>query len=422
MHIRDSFNSSFQTIVSHKLRSFLTLIGIVIGVMAVVTMFSAIDGMKRYVKDNMEKMGWDNSIIITPSTQQNYWSMRYRYRKQKRNVEPLNYKDYTLLTDSLSIKMSYGMIEENSNFVYDGQKKFVKLRATTNDFLINKTYEIGKGRMFSNFEEKNSVKVCIVGYYFAKKYFKNKTPLNQAIKLGNQQYRIVGILADDPLGRNKSMNFNFNSWERKADLRAVYLPLSTGAKHLRSSGAIDYIYIQAPDLESYKGLKNRARQLLLSTHNMYSNFGFQNVGSFLMQITEQTGKIMDKFNVTLSIIASVSLLVGGIGLFSTLLISITERMKEIGIRKSIGATSGDIFFYFIAEALSLSLLGASGGVGLAMILLKLFSGVVGMPFNIPVLGIMLGVGFALLIGFISGLYPAVKAAKINPIQAIFYFD
>jgi putative ABC transport system permease protein len=406
--------------MTHKLRSFLTLIGIVIGVMAVVTMFSAIDGMKRFVKENMEKMGWDNSVIITPSQQQNYWSMRFRYGKTQRNVQPLSYKDYRLLTDSLNVKMSYGMIEENSSFSSKSNSKFAKVRATTNDFLINKTYEIGKGRGFSSFEESNASRVCILGYYFAKTHFHSKTPLNQVIKLGDQNYRIIGILADDPLSQRK--NFNFNAWERRADLRAVYIPLSTGAKYLRSNGAIDYIYLQSPDLESYKSLKNNARQLLLSRHSMYPNFGFQNVGSFLMQITEQTNKIMDKFNITLSIIASVSLLVGGIGLFSTLLISITERMKEIGIRKSFGATEGDIFFYFIAEALSLSLLGAAGGVFLAMLLLKIFSTVVGMPFYIPFAGIILGVAFSLVIGFISGLYPAIKAAKINPIQAIFYFD
>ncbi len=421
MHLRDSFSSSLQTILSHKLRSFLTLIGIVIGVMAVVTMFSAINGMKSFVMDNMEKLGWDNSIIITPSAQQNYWSMRWRYgRRRRRTVEPLNFKDYKMLTDSLSVKMSYGMIEENSNYRHHNKKKYVKVRATNTDFFINKTYDIGKGRYFSRYEENNSVKVCVVGHYFAKKYFNNKTPLNKVIYLGDQNYRIIGILADDPLSKRK--NFNFNAWERKADLRAVYIPLSTGAKYLRNNGAIDYIYLQSPSLEEYKFLKNRARQLLLSTHQMYPNFGFQNVGSFLMQITEQTKKMMDKFNITLSIIASVSLIVGGIGLFSTLLISITERMTEIGIRKSIGATEGDIFFYFIAEALSLAILGAIGGTSLAMILLKIFSTVVGMPFSIPILGILLGFGFSMLIGFVSGLYPAIKAAKINPIQAIFYFE
>ncbi len=420
MHLRDSFGSSVQTILSHKLRSFLTLIGIVIGVMAVVTMFSAINGMKKFVTDNMERLGWDNSIVITPSEQQNYWSMRWRYGRKQRNVEPLNFDDYKLLTDSLNVKMSYGMIEENSNYRHQNQRKYVKIRATNTDFFLNKTYEIGKGRYFSNYEENNSVKVCVIGYNFAKKYFENKTPLNKVINLGNQNYRVIGILADDPVLKQK--NFNFNGWERQEDLKAVYIPLSTGAKYLRNNGAIDYIYLQSPSLEEYKSLKNRARQLLLSTHSMYPNFGFQNVGSFLMQITEQTKKTMDKFNVTLSIIASVSLIVGGIGLFSTLLISISERMTEIGIRKSIGATEGDIFFYFIAEALSLALLGAFVGTGVAMLLLKIFSFFVGMPFSIPVAGILLGFGFSLIIGFVSGLYPAIKAAKINPIQAIFYFE
>ncbi|MFA7025444.1 MAG: FtsX-like permease family protein, partial [Candidatus Cloacimonadaceae bacterium] len=133
-------------------------------------------------------------------------------------------------------------------------------------------------------------------------------------------------------------------------------------------------------------------------------------------------KNMKKWNITLSTIASIALIVGGIGLFSTLLISIQERMTEIGIRKSIGATDRDIFFYFIAEALSLAILGALIGIGLAWVLITLAGKAMHFPLYLPLPGVLLGLFFSVLIGFISGLYPAIKAAKIDPIKAIYYHE
>jgi len=214
----------------------------------------------------------------------------------------------------------------------------------------------------------------------------------------------------------------FNNWERENDLKAVYIPLETGARYLRSNNAVDYMYLQAKDDAAFAPLKNKARQILLTERGMYQNFSFQNIGALLLQINKEISSAFQKWNITLFAIASISLVVGGIGLFSTLLISINERMMEIGVRKSVGATEGDIFFYFIMEAVTLAALGSLFGILIASVLLKIVSAAIHMSLPIPAQGILIGIGFSLFIGFISGLYPALKAAKINPIQAIFYFE
>jgi len=146
------------------------------------------------------------------------------------------------------------------------------------------------------------------------------------------------------------------------------------------------------------------------------------IGDMILNITQEINKFMDKWNVTLIAIASISLIVGGIGLFSTLLISIQERMTEIGIRKSIGATEQDIFFYFIFEALALAFIGAILGVVLAWILIVLIAKGINFPLYLPVQGVAVGIGFSLLVGFLSGIYPAWKATGIDPIQAIYYHE
>ena len=169
-------------------------------------------------------------------------------------------------------------------------------------------------------------------------------------------------------------------------------------------------------------MKTQTRRLLLSRHNMYPNFRFMDLGAAMLAITEELNQNMKKWNITLSAIASISLIVGGIGLFSTLLISIQERMSEIGIRKSIGATEGDIFFYFMSEALALAFIGSLVGVGISWGIVILLGSALKFPLYMPMAGVLLGTTFSLLIGFISGLYPALKAAKVNPISAIYYHE
>ena len=142
----------------------------------------------------------------------------------------------------------------------------------------------------------------------------------------------------------------------------------------------------------------------------------------MLNISSEIDRQMKKWNITLSAIASISLIVGGIGLFSTLLISIQERMTEIGIRKSIGATEQDIFFYFIFEALALALIGALAGIGIAWILISIVGNMINFPLYLPVPGVLVGLLFSVLIGFASGLYPALKAAHIDPIKAIYFLE
>jgi len=136
---------------------------------------------------------------------------------------------------------------------------------------------------------------------------------------------------------------NFNQQERKEELSAVYVPLKYGAYHFGTGKGLHMIYLQAHSEADFREMKTKARQLLLSRHNMYPNFSFMDIGEMMLVINREIESFMSKWNITLSAIASISLIVGGIGLFSTLLISIQERMTEIGVRKSIGATEGDIF-------------------------------------------------------------------------------
>ena len=423
MNIKDGINSAFQSIFSHKLRSLLTLTGIVIGVLAVVTMFSSVYAIKALIKKNMEGMGWDNSIIIFPGSGNidlETGKTRSKIRRAKQNVPPLNYDDYLALKEKLNYKCIYGTISQHSLYRVGNKINNIILRATEVEFFQNKSYPISKGRYFNAYEAENNIPVAVLGYHFAEEYFKDKDPIGQVLVLGSQRFTIVGVLASDVLNTGNGMNFD--PWQREWDLKAVYIPLKYGATYLSPARMIHQIYIQSNSSEDYAKVKNEARQILLARHNMYPNFQFMDIGDMILNITQEINKFMDKWNVTLIAIASISLIVGGIGLFSTLLISIQERMTEIGIRKSIGATEQDIFFYFIFEALALAFIGAILGVVLAWILIVLIAKGINFPLYLPVQGVAVGIGFSLLVGFLSGIYPAWKATGIDPIQAIYYHE
>jgi len=422
MQFYESIRGSYQNIISHILRSILTLLGICIGVFAVVTMFSSIYGIKNLINDKMEGMGWDNSIIIYPSSggsSQPKGRGHRRFKYIKREAKPLTFSDYEMIKSKIQSKYIYGMVEVYNKLYINKKEYRINLRATNLDFFKSKTYPLLSGRYFNTFEDDNAQKVCVIGYYFANNYFKNENPLGKVITIGTNRFKIIGILNKDELNSN---GMNFNPWERKRDLKAVYIPLSTGSLYLRSQKSVDYIYLQSKDNNSYSSMKTETYQLLLAKHKMAHDFAFNDVGALMFKITEEINGFMKKWNITLSAIASISLIVGGIGLFSTLLISISERMMEIGIRKSIGAKESDIFLLFIFESVMLALIGALFGIIISTFLVKLFGMLLKTSFPVPIQGILLGLGFASIIGILSGLYPAIKASKINPIKAIYYFE
>jgi putative ABC transport system permease protein len=422
MHLNDAFHSALQSIYNHKLRSFLTLTGIVIGVLAVVTMFSSVYALKTVVKSNMEGMGWNDSIIITNSQEEANDRTRTRvtFRRTPENAPLLNYNDFLALRSALAYKVIYGMIESQSLYRIKNKDIQVTLRGTNRDYFINKTYNLKSGRYFNRFEEENGSPVIVLGYYFAQEQFGTSDPVGKMITISGHRYLVVGVLDTDKLNNKSGMDFG--GWERKNDLKAVYVPLKFASIYLVPNRIVHYIYIQSKDDATFAPLKTQVRQMLLARHSMYPNFAFQDVGAILLQVTEEIDKNMKKWNITLFAIASISLIVGGIGLFSTLLISIQEKMLEIGVRKSIGATESDIFFYFIFEAIVLAILGALIGIMLASLALMGMQAAIKIPMPMPYQGMALGLVFSILIGFVSGLYPAIKASGIDPIKAIYYFD
>ncbi len=419
----DALRSAFQSILNHKLRSLLTLTGIVIGVLAVVSMFSSVYALKKLISNNMEGMGWEFSVVISadaPGRVSGPRSLRRVLRRAGESVKTINYDDYLALQSAIPHKASYALIGSTAVMKLGNQDKQVQLRAVDAEFFANKTYPLLSGRYYNQYENDNLLPAAVLGYHFAREQYGQADPLGKTLQLGPHRLSVVGVLKDDQLSSGSGMNFN--AWERKEELSAVYVPLKYGAYNFGTNKGVHMIYMQAANEEDFCELKTQVRQQLLARHRMFPNFSFMDVGQMILNITKEIEGYMEKWNITLIAIASISLIVGGIGLFSTLLISIQERMTEIGVRKSVGATEKDIFYYFIFEALVLALCGALLGILLAWIALSVISKAIHFPLYLPVQGALVGLLFSLATGFVSGLYPALKAAAVDPIQAIYYFE
>jgi len=263
MHLGDGIKSAFSSIASHKMRSALTTTGIVIGVMAVVTMFSSVYALKSLIQQNMEGMGWNQSVIIIPGDGGTQQSNRRSAVKTKRRalqyVQPLDFNDYIAIKENLQYKSIYSMIETNSLIRVRNEDKYISVRATENGFFKNKNYHLSQGRYFSSLEIDEGLPVAVVGHKFVQNYLDSKSALDEIIIIGDHRYRVVGVLGPDIL--NKENGMHFNPWERDRDLQSVYVPLKYGAYRFGTNKAVNLIYLQAENEQSYSSLRSQARQL-----------------------------------------------------------------------------------------------------------------------------------------------------------------
>lgn len=422
MLLGNNVRSSLTIILSHKIRTLLTLLGLIIGVLAVVSIFSAVDGVKVAINTSVGNMGWDNSFTVNTKTEEsdddyNRW---WRRHKEKREAKPININDFYTLKDQLDAKHIYGMVSTTVSDKNSKYSRWTQIKATNLDYFAFKKYSILKGRTFNNLDERKEANVCLVGSNFWEENMESdKNVIGKKLTLGEHRYTIIGVIGDVPGEKNE---FDFNQWQRRWELKSIFIPLSTGVKYYTQNRELETIYVQSENANQFLYNKNKARQLLLANHNMTETFEFVAEPEEILKFSQQLNDMLSKWNTILMAIASVSLFVGGIGLFSTLLISISERMNEIGIRKSIGASEFDIFSLLISEAIILTLIGATIGILISKLIVVLISGAMKVPLELPLNGVLVGLGFALLIGIISGLYPAYKAAKVNPIEAVYYFD
>jgi putative ABC transport system permease protein len=413
LNILESVASGLSSIWSHRLRSALTLFGIVVGVASVVAMFSFVGGISKRIMEDFDKLGFDNVFFIG-------------------NMAPHN-------PDGLaSLKASKGLTFRDTEILREEVPEILYICPTVSEYLVGRAgnearrtevfaatpdgfpllkMELGAGRLVTWSDVDNHARVCVLGELVKEDFFGDANAVGEHMLLGDQQFQIVGVLA------MKEFSAMFGNSGQEEYHRRVYIPITTGIHYLAGSKNIDYFAVRLRDGADIAEGHDKIHATLLREHRQIEDFQIENVAQQIAEAIEGVEQITETWRMILASIATVSLLVGGIGLFSVLTISVNERLREIGVRKAVGAEDRAIFEQFLIESITISVVGGLVGAGLGAGLCKLITlgaAAAGQAFVIPVSGsgVALGLSFAVGVGFLFGLYPAMKASRLDPIEAI----
>jgi putative ABC transport system permease protein len=407
MTLGESVRTSLAEIRSHKLRSLLTLAGIILGTTSLVVMVSVIGGAAVAVEKGLTDLGFDGVMFVTAQPP----SERLELKKQGYS-RGLRTADLPVIDSGKElVQAAAPVVFSRETARLGGRTLVVNVEGITPAYGVIRTREIAKGRFLADHDLETMAAVCVVGNQLAKDVYGSEDPLGREIVIRGLRFRVVGVLRS--LGSSQ-----VNDDDMARDNSKVYLPLTTMQKHFLGGDSVHAYAFKVHDPEKLKDGQKEAEALLRRSHRGISDFKVMNIGEEILRVRKEVDKLIANWTVVLACIAGISLLVGGIGIFSVMQISISERTYEIGLRKAIGATDGAVFGQFLIESVSLSLVGglvgSAFGYGITMLASQAFED----GLTVSPLGLLMAAGFAVLIGLTAGVYPALKASRLTPVDAI----
>lgn len=407
MDVKSTLKMALVSLKINKMRSILTSLGVIIGVSSVIIMLAVGEGASQKIAKDMESMG--SNLLMIHSAAATSGGVR-----MGRGTKPtLTLKDANAIEKECTGLLGVAPTsKETQQLTYGNQNWSTNVTGTNSDYIKIRDWEILYGRNFFSEELKNSSKVAIIGNTVSNELFGDVNPVNKTIRIGNVPFKVIGLLK--PKGQN-------GMGQDEDDI--VFIPILTAQKKVFGSefpNTVNMIMVKTVDDNQLNVAEQQITEILRRRHKIGSNglddFEVRN----LAQMQETIKSSAKTMSILLGAIASVSLMVGGIGIMNIMLVSVTERTKEIGIRMAIGATTFDIRLQFLIESLLLSLFGGVIGIitgVLGAMLIKILTGT-----NIFITGfsIIISIGFSALIGVTFGFYPAYRASLLNPIEALRY--
>jgi putative ABC transport system permease protein len=396
-----------RAIGKNKLRSWLTVLGVVIGVAAVTAMVSLGSSATRLIEDQLYSLG-TNVLLVAPETR--------TVTRQTTMLTPDDAK--AIARECSSIFATSPLVGVASQISYGHFHRRPGMAGVGEDYLLIRNWPLAYGEFFSERDVASAAKVCVLGQTVVVKLFQTRNPLGETVRVGNTPFRVIGVL--EPKGANLL-------GQDQDDV--VLMPFSTVRKRLQGSNfdRVDSILVSARSAEETSAAQMQIRRLLDVRHNIAPEQPPQFIVADMKEYVALLDVVMTALTLTLAAIAGISLLVGGIGIMNIMLVSVTERTREIGIRMAVGASPRDILRQFLVEAVVLSSMGGAAGiaVGIGTALagtqvINAFMPNVELPPTISLWAAAIAMVFAAGVGVFFGYYPAWRASQLDPIEALRY--
>ena len=400
---KESFLMAWASLIANKLRSLLTMLGIIIGVAAVIALVSIGNGVKQDIEDSISSLG-SNLLVVLPGAPRTPGA-----RPSQGSMKSLKISDYEAIAKLEGVKAASPMTNGSYVVIYQNKNWTTSVAGVNANFQDVNNWTMTSGRFFSDKNVQNRERVAVVGQTVVKNLFGDEDPVGKEIRVKNIPFRVIGVL------KSKGNGTMGNDQDD-----TVLIPYTTSMERVEGIDYLRRVYVVAKDDEGIDRLQADIENLLRVRHNIkdtnLDDFNIQNMKSIMETVAQTTGT----FTLFLGAVAAISLVVGGIGIMNIMLVSVTERTREIGVRKALGATYSVIVTQFLIEAVVISLMGGFIGIAFGIGASKVIGMVSGMSTIVSVPTIIMSFAFSMAIGLIFGIYPARKAAKLNPIDALHY--
>lgn len=405
MNFANLFRIAFRALGNNKMRGFLTMLGIIIGVASVITMLAIGQGSKRSIRAQIEEMG-SNMIMIHPGADR-----RGGVRLDPSEMETLKQEDYnSIVNETRYVAACSPSVSSSGQAIYGANNYPTTIYGINEDYMEIRRYNVAEGEMFSEDDIMNSAKVCVIGTTIVDNLFTNgENPVGQVIRFGKIPFQVVGVL--------ESKGYNTMGMDQD-DL--ILAPYTTIQKRVLAITHFQSFFCSAITEEYTEQAEEEIASLLRRNHKL----GAMDEDDFNIRSQQELSTMMnstsDMMTVLLACIAGISLLVGGIGIMNIMYVSVTERTREIGLRMSIGAKGRDILAQFLIEAILISMTGGIIGVLLGIGAAWIVNVVAKWPVFVEWYSVILSFAVCTVTGIFFGWYPAQKASNLDPIEAIRY--
>ena len=401
MLIWDLFKMALRSLIANKLRTFLTALGIIIGVASVISMISIGEGARRQTLSTIAKFG-TNIITIKPGEKKSK-------HVQNGKVTTLTLSDADAIVKYIDLITGVAaQVYQNAQIKFGNKNSNSTVRGAGSEYAVLANFKIEQGRFYNEEEIKSARRVCVLGATVVKNLFEETNPVGQSIKINGDNYLIIG----------RTEAKGALSWWDPDD--QVFVPITTAQKRLFGLDYVQSIDVQVANMKDLEIIKKNIEKLLRRRHDLRegkeNDFYVQNSAQWL----NSWGEAAQTFTYLLGGIAAISLMVGGIGIMNIMLVSVTERTREIGIRKAIGAKKKEIMEQFLIESVLISFFGGALGIIFGLLISKVVAGFGELDTVVSAQTILLAFGFSVSVGIFFGYYPANSASNLDPIEALRY--